>query len=165
MEDPFYGGSMLRLSLFSFLLAGTAAFADGLPARNGDEVRLNVNQKSKKALRLRPAGEGWRLELGVTNANGVADVFDVTPGTPARTMAVNVNGGSILFDRVRFAGGHAYRVQLHSDGKATASGFVFLVPDPPAKEAPRRGAERLRFETDDKPVGDDKIQPVEKAPL
>ena len=41
---------MLRLSLLSFLLAGSAAFADGLPARNGDEVRLNVNQKSKKAV-------------------------------------------------------------------------------------------------------------------
>jgi hypothetical protein len=159
----------MRVLFLSFLLFGAVAQADGLPARNGDEVRLNVNQKSRKATRLRPSSEGWRLELAASSANGAADVFDVTPGTPARTLSVMVNGGSLLFDRVRFVGGHAYRVQLRSNGRAIDSGFVFLVADPPLKVAPRRGAERLRFEPDEaskssKPA-DDKIAPVEKAPL
>jgi hypothetical protein len=159
---------MSRVLFLSFLLCGAVAQADGLPARNGDEVRLNVNQRSRKATRLRPTGEGWRLELSATSANGAADVFDVTPGTPARTLSVMVNGGSILFDRVRFAGGHAYRVQLRSNGRAAESGFVFLVADPPPKELPRRGAERLRFDDEtakSSKTSDDKIAPVEKAPL
>jgi len=158
----------MRCVVIGLLLCmGLAAFADGLPARNGDEVRLSVNQKSRRATRLRPSpsGEGWRLELGSTSANGAADVFDVTPGTPARTLAVSINGGSILFDRVRFAGGHVYRVQLRTDGKAGASGFVFLMADPPAKEPVRRGTERVRFDTDEPAPGDDGIKPVDKSPL
>jgi hypothetical protein len=150
----------------SLLLVSSIALADGLPARNGDEVRVSVSQKSRKATRLRPSSEGWRLELGASSANGAAEVFDVTPGTPARTLSVMINGGSLLFDRTRFAGNHVYHVQLRSDGKANASGFVFLVADAPVKEAPRKGAERVRFESDEpsKP-GDDKIQTVEKSPL
>ena len=146
-------------------LAGSA-LAEPLTARNADEVRLTVAQKTRKALRLKPASEGWRLQLGGVGERGVAEVFDVTPNTPARTFTLPVSGGDLLFDRTRFSGGHVYRVQLRAGDRPGASGFVFLVADPPAKELPRKRAERVRFDANEPAQpSDDSIQPVAKAPL
>jgi hypothetical protein len=144
------------------------AQAEPLVARNGEEVRLVVAQKPRKALRLKPTPnhDGWRLELGSTRANGVAEVFDVTPGTQARTYNLSISAGEVLFDRARFVGGHAYRVQLFVDGRAGASGFVYLVAEGPAKVAPRT-TQRVRFDAEEPAPAKsaDEIQPIKKSPL
>jgi hypothetical protein len=156
---------MLRRPVFIALFLAGTAWAEPLVARNGDEVRLVVAQKPRKALRIKPTASGWRLELGGARANGVAEVFDVTPGSPARTFNLAVSGGEVLFDRDRFTGGHAYRVQLFSDGRAGASGFVYLVAEAPVKVAPH-GAQRVRFEAEEAPPPparpSDEIQPIKK---
>jgi hypothetical protein len=156
---------MTRSTVFFLLLVSIAAHADALRARNGREVRVMVAQKPRRAIEVTPSAPGWRLEV---DARGAAEVFDVTPGTPARTFSLPVSAGALLFDRNRFAGGHVYRVQLRA-GDSSTSGFVYLRPDPPTKDAPRRPREvtRLRFDTEEKapPPSKDVILPVQKGPL
>lgn len=147
------------------LLWCNVASAEPLVAHDAHEVRLMVAGKARRAVQLRPSTTGWRLELGTSRAR-VAEVFDVTPNTPARTFTLAVTAGEVVFDRTRFAGGHAYRLQLFTGDAPLATGFVYLVAEAPAKEAPRRRAQELRFEpAEDAPAADDRIQPVPKAPL
>jgi hypothetical protein len=158
---------MRSASLAFVLLFFASAGAEPLVARNGDEIRLLVAQKPRKAVRLKPEPQaGWRLELGGPHVSGVAELIDVTPGTPARTIAIAVSGGAAILDQVRFTGGHAYHVQVHLDGQPSASGFVYLVSGPPAKAAPRRGTQRIRFDKDDAPApASDELQPSRKGGL
>ncbi len=132
------------------------AAAEPLPAKHVEAVRVSVANKSQHALALRalPAGAGWRLELA--GDGSTADAIDVTPGTPARTLAVAVIGRALKFDPLRFSGGHVYRVQLHGD-KHGAWSFVYLYPDPAmAKMAPKkRGTQRVRFDGDQAAESDD----------
>ena len=133
------------------------ATAEPLPVKHAEAVRVSVANKHERAvgLRARPGGAGWQLELAADGQS--ADVIDVTPGTPARTLAVTVVGRTLKFDALRFAGGHVYRVQLRGD-KRMAWGFVYLYPDPAAlKMAPAKkgGAERVRFDPDEAPAADD----------
>ena len=150
------------LALLTLTLASTAQ-AEPLVPKNAVEVRLSA-PRGKRAFALHPTKDGWLLELGPSAANGVAEVIDLTPGTPARTVALSVLGGQLRFDRARFAGGHAYRVQLRFDGKLGASGLVYLTPEAPAKDAPKKTIQRLRFDPDESasPTGD-AIQTVDKS--
>jgi len=115
-------------------------------------VRVSVANKSQHAIGLRPlpGGAGWRLELA--GAGDAADIIDVTPGTPARTLSVAVVGRMLAFDAQRFAGGHIYRVQLRGHG---AWSFVYLYPDPATLKLPKKGTERVRFDPDDSAAPDD----------
>jgi hypothetical protein len=154
----------MRGWMVAVLLVSTSAAAEPLIARNASDVRIAVAGKARHALALKPlpAGGGWRLELAADAS--AADIVDVTPGTPARTITVAVLGRTLRFDGVRFAGGHVYDVRLRAAGK-TPSGFIYLYPAPAAKEKPRKGAERVRFDVDEAPAADDAIAPIDKGPL
>jgi hypothetical protein len=129
------------------------AAAEPLPVKHVEAVRVSVANKSQHALGLRalPAGAGWRLDLAGEGDSDSADIIDVTPGTPARTLTVVVIARTLKFDPLRFAGGHVYRVQLHG-AKRAAWSFVYLYPDAAALKLPARkpgGAERVRFDAAD----------------
>lgn len=156
---------MKSLVLASLLLSIPAA-AEPLKARNTKEVRVAVSGRELRGLQVRPTSEGWRLELGAQRGSGAAEVIDVTPGTPARFVTVAITAGEVLFDRVRFVGGHVYRVQLRVDGQASASGYIYLAPEIVAKEPKRGHAERVRFDENEPAAAhDDAILHVEKSPL
>jgi hypothetical protein len=129
-------------------------------------IRVSIANRSQKALALRAtAAGGWRLDLEVDAVS--ADVIDLTPGTPARTVTLEVVTNTIKFDKVRFAGGHVYRVQLNG-GKRPIVSLVYLYPDVSAAKLPPKKAatQRVRFDTDDKkPAGDDGIPRVDKGSL
>jgi hypothetical protein len=141
---------LLASLVLSGLFSGFAAAEPSLKALSGRQVRVAVAQKGKMALAVRASASGWRLELRAAD-NGVAEVFDVTPGSPSRTWTLAMTGGLVTFDRGRFAGGHTYRVSLHVDTQTTGVGFVYLYPEAPAKmAAPERPrTQRLRFDGDD----------------
>jgi len=125
------------------------AVAEPLPVKHVEAVRVSVANKSQHAIGLRalPGSTGWRLEL--TGAGDAADIIDVTPGTPARTLSVAVIAHALVFDALRFTGGHVYRVALRGDKRATWS-FVYLYPDPSTLKLPaRKGTERVRFDADE----------------
>ena len=135
------------------------ALAEPLPVKHVAAVRVSVANKSQHALGLRalPAGAGWRLELAASDGDS-ADVIDVTPGTPARTLTIAVVGRTLTFDALRFAGGHVYRVQLRGDKRGASWSFVYLYPDAAALKLPppkAGAAERVRFEADDDNARDD----------
>ncbi len=158
---------MRGLALGLVLSWSALAVAEPLPVKRVESVRVSVANKSQHALALRalPGGAGWRLELAADGES--ADVIDVTPGTPARTLALPVVGRTLKFDAVRFAGGHVYRVQLHGD-KRLAWSFVYLYPDPALLKMPAKksGAERVRFDEDEKaPVDDGAPARVDKGAL
>ncbi|HEX8953559.1 MAG TPA: hypothetical protein VF945_17000 [Polyangia bacterium] len=126
------------------------AAAEPLPVKHVEAVRVSIANKAQHALALRalPGGAGWQLDLAA-DGDG-ADVVDVTPGTPARTLALTVVGRTLRFDALRFAGGHVYRVQLRGDRRAAWS-YVYLYPDPATLKLPRAkaGTERVRFDADE----------------
>ena len=156
----------MKSLLVASLLLSIPAAAEPLKARNTKEVRVAVSGRELRGLQVRPSTEGWRLELGAQRGSGAAEVIDVTPGTPARFVTVAITAGEVLFDRVRFVGGHVYRVQLRVDGQASASGYIYLMPETPVKEAPRSRAERVRFDANEPEAKkDDAILHVEKSPL
>jgi hypothetical protein len=156
----------MKSLLVASLLLSIPAAAEPLKARNTKEVRVAVSGKELRGLQVRPSTEGWKLELGAQRGSGAVEVIDVTPGTPARFVTVAITAGEVLFDRVRFLGGHVYRVQLRVDGQPSASGYVYLVPETPVKEAPRSRAERVRFDANEPEAKkDDAILHVEKSPL
>ena len=147
-------------------VAGTASAMQPLPVKHVQSVRVSVANRAQKALALRAtAGGGWRLDL---EGDGVsADVIDVTPGTPARTVTIEVVTNTITFDNVRFAGGHVYRVQLNGGPKGPAASLVYLYPDAPAKIPARKaGPQRVRFDGNEPATKDDGgISRVEKGSL
>ncbi|HEX4462311.1 MAG TPA: hypothetical protein VIA18_30250 [Polyangia bacterium] len=146
--------------VFAFALVGTAHSEPALKALNARSVHVAVAAKGKSAVAVHASASGWRLELRAADS-GVAEVFDVTPGSPTRTWTLAMNGGLVTFDRARFVGGHTYRVSLHVDTTTTGVGFVYLYPEAPAKlpkpERPR--AQQLRFDANDK-GGDDDSAPT-----
>ncbi len=158
---------MLRGGLAVATVAALSAAAQAEPALkalSARQVHVSVASKGKTALAVRPSASGWRLELREAD-NGVAEVFDVTPGSPTRTWTLAMNGGLVTFDRARFAGGHTYRVSLHVDTTTTGVGFVYLYPEPPAKiaaPAPPR-TQRLRFDSADTHGDDDDETPTVAA--
>jgi len=147
---------MRGLALGLVLSCGAIAAAEPLPVKHVEAVRVSVASRSQHAIGLRalPGSAGWRLELAADGDS--ADVVDVTPGTPARTLAVPVVGRTLKFDALRFAGGHVYRVQLRGDKRTTWS-FVYLYPDPATLKVPpkKSGTERVRFDENDAPAADE----------
>lgn len=147
MRERDSGGTMRATIVGVMLLAATAtARAEPLQVRNAQEVRVVVAGKAHRAFALKPARDGgWTLELG--GLAGVVELFDVTPGTPARTLTLMGSTGPLRLDSVRFVGGHVYRVQLRA-GARIASAFVYLHPTQPIKERRRGtgGTERVRFD-------------------
>jgi len=158
---------MRGLALALFLLP-CAARAD-LPVKHAVAVRVSVLNRAQKALGLHAVDAGgWRLELAAAGTS--ADVIDLTPGTPARTLNVAVVGSSLHFDSGRFVAGHVYRVQLNGAAKPSV-GLVYLYPDATAAKMPahKAGAQRVRFDADEPPPApskdDDGITRVEKGSL
>ena len=95
----------------SCILATGAAQAE--PSRQSETVRVSLAGRAQRATALRwvgGGGGGWQLEVATDRTR--AELIDVTPGTPARTLSVPVVGGALSLDAVRFAGGHVYRAQL-----------------------------------------------------
>jgi hypothetical protein len=148
---------MRGLAFVVVFATSTLAAAEPLPVKHVEAVRVSVANKSQHALGLRAlaAGAGWRLDLAGDGDS--ADVIDVTPGTPARTITIAVVANTIKFDAVRFAGGHVYRVQLNGK-KGSSYSLVYLYPDaaklklPPARKG---SAQRVRFDSDDTAASDD----------
>jgi hypothetical protein len=141
------------------------ASAEPLQAVNARDVRVTLG-KLQKALGVdeTPEKDGWRLQLRAP-ADGVAEVFDVTPGTPAITFSLRLVAGLISFDISRFAGGHTYHVAIR--GKSgTSAGLVYLYPDAvAAKQARRNATTRVKFEEHDAPAGDGEIAVQKKGSL
>jgi hypothetical protein len=133
------------------------AVAEPLPVKHVEAVRVSVANRSQHAFGLRalPGAAGWRLELTAARDADAADIIDVTPGTPARTLTVAVVGRMLTFDPLRFTGGHVYRVALRGDKRAAWS-FVYLYPDPATLKLPaKKGTERVRFDPDESGEVDD----------
>lgn len=155
----------MRGLAFSLLLLSGVARAD-LPVKHAEAVRVSVANRAQKAVGLHALdGGGWRLELAVEGAS--AEVIDLTPGTPARTLSIAVVAGTLKFDSVRFAAGHVYRVQLNGTAKGPSVGLVYLYPDATAAKLPARksGTQRVRFDNDEAPAKDEGITRVEKGSL
>ncbi len=163
-------GESMRVALILFALVSAVgpAVASPLKARNSEVIQLKVGSQRRDTIALRARTEGWRLVLSGTTANGSAEIVDLTPGTPARTLSVILNGDELLLDNTRFVGGHVYRVQLRRGGVAVESGFVYLYPMVYLKDAPRsKEPQRLKFAGDEAAAsdGDDTIKPVSKSGL
>ena len=83
-------------------------------------------------------------------------------------LALPMNGGELVFDATRFAGGHVYQLQVRGAGAKVASGFVYLYPQ---VAAPKGGSKRpapqhLKFDEDAASSGGgDAIQIISKRGL
>jgi hypothetical protein len=156
----------LALVVSALCVGGVANAMGPLPVKHIEAVRVSVSNRAQKALGLRAAtGGGWRLDL---EGDGVsADVIDLTPGTPARTVTIAVITNTIRFDSARFAGGHVYRVQLNGGPKGPLASLVYLYPDAaPAKmPAKKAGPQRVRFDGNEPETKDEGISRVEKGSL
>ncbi len=155
----------MRKLVVVWWLLGASAGADPLAVRNAEDVRVSVAQKARHAWGLKPlpGAAGWQLELR-GDADG-AEIIDVTPGTPARTLSLAVAARVLRFDPVRFVGGHVYQVQLRGAARAS-SGLVYLYPDAAAKLAPNKGVARVRFDADERATDDGSgIERVDKGKL
>lgn len=152
-------GWVVVLSLWS-----AGALAEPLPAKNAEDVRVSVANKPRHAFALRPlAAGGWQLDLGADADR--AELIDVTPGTPARTLSLPVLARTVRFDAARFVGGHVYHVSLRAGARVT-SGFVYLHPAAALKVRARGRAERVRFDPDETPRDDGEgIGVVDKGSL
>ena len=148
------------------LLVSLPVAADPLKAVNAQDVRVPLAAKPLRALGVRgtPEKDGWRLQLR-TPSDGTAEVFDVTPGTPAITFTLRLVAGLISFDLGRFAGGHTYHVAVRGKS-ATSSGLVYLYPDAPIAKQSRAAATRVKFEDNEPaPAGSDEIVVEKKGSL
>lgn len=144
-------------ALLSFSSSANAA-ASLLRLRGAKVVR--VRGVSGTPFQLASDGTGWRLELADLPAGGTsAELIDVTPGTPARTLSLVVDGATLHLDDLRFAAGHVYRLQLRKAGAAVAVGLVYL---PPRADdaAPRRSSNRVDFAEGERPAADDAEMPA-----
>jgi hypothetical protein len=151
-------GWVVLLSLWS-----ASALAEPLMAKNAADVRVSVANKTRHAFSLKPlATGGWQLELAADGER--ADLIDVTPGTPARTLTVAVVARVVRFDDVRFVGGHVYHLSLRS-GARVSSGFVYLYPAAAQKVRPRGSVEKVRFSDGDGDTSDGEIGHVDKGAL
>ncbi len=154
---------------------GGVAVADGHGAaklRATKMVRVKVGNNLRKGVGLRGEGDGWHLELPVshpTEAVDVAEIFDVTPGAPARTWTLAVRNDELRFDLQRFVGGHSYRVQLFSGDERRDTLWVLLFPSPRIEQtkelvrAPKEPPQQLRFVDHEPAASDDAIKPVAKS--
>src|SRR6478672_2022388 len=120
----------MRVAVILFALGsiGGSLWAEPLKARNHEVIQVKVGSQRRGTIALHARPEGWRLELSGSTANGSAEVVDLTPGTPARTLSVIINGDELLLDNTRFIANHVYRVQLRRGGVAVESGYVYLYP-------------------------------------
>jgi hypothetical protein len=146
----------MRGLAFAVVTTWCALATAELPVKHVDSIRVSVANKSQKAIALHAStGGGWRLDL--EGDGDSADVIDLTPGTPARTITLAVITNTLKFDGVRFAGGHIYRVQLNGK-KGSSYSLVYLYPDASKLKLPpvRKGAaQRVRFDDDAAAASDD----------
>jgi len=150
-----------------FGLSSWCLIAGAEPAvKNGETVRVSLAGRSQRAVGLRYTDAGWSLD--VTGERTRADLIDMTPGTPARTLSVAIVGGTLKLDTVRFVGGHVYRAQLAGGARPTVM-LVYLRPDPATAKvsSKKAGAERVRFDADEPAAASDDsgITRVEKGSL
>jgi hypothetical protein len=162
----------MRMAFAFVLLLALPVAAEPLKASNAQDVRVSVAARPQRALGVRatPDQSGWRLQLRAP-VEGVAEVFDVTPGTPAITFTLRLVAGLISFDLARFAGGHTYHVAVKSasaTGSGTSTGLVYLYPNATTLKQPRRAAAtRVRFDEHEAkaPAGSDEIVAEKKGSL
>jgi hypothetical protein len=158
---------VFALGCFSSVVGAGVARAE---PRNGETVRVSLAGRSQKAVGLRwTDGGGWLFEVAPERTH--AELIDMTPGTPARTLSVPIVGGVLKLDGVRFAGGHVYRAQLSGGARPAAQVMLlYLHADPAVAKLPaKKGTERVRFDGDEAaaPEADDGvgISRVEKGSL
>jgi hypothetical protein len=136
----------MRLVVLVSLLALAVPAGAALKTKDAEAVRVRVAGGAKMGVGLRPHSDGWRLRLEETGGGARAELIDVTPGTPARTLSVMVSGDELLLDHVRFHGGHVYHVMIRRGEKSIGSGFVYLYPAAPIKDLPRtREPAKMQF--------------------
>ncbi|MDB4965436.1 MAG: hypothetical protein JWN44_1125 [Myxococcales bacterium] len=155
----------MRASAVGILLlaALTANAAEKAVPLEPTEVRVAVANRSQKALGLRPLPTGgWRLDLP-SNAD-TADIIDLTPNTPARTITLSIVGRALRFDAIRFTGGHVYRIQLKTGPSPSTSTLVYLYPQP-STEPRHRAPQRVKFSPDERPTDDSPLSTVDKGSL
>ena len=136
--------------------------------KNGETVRVSLAGRSQRAVGLRYAETGWSYDGARERTR--ADLIDMTPGTPARTLSVTIVGNTLKLDGVRFVGGHVYRAQLSGGARpAPTVLLLYLYPDPATAKLPSKkaGAQRVRFDSSDEPAATDDsgIKRVEKGSL
>jgi len=143
--------ALAAAALLSFSSSANAAAS--LRLRGAKVVR--VRGVSGTPFQLASDGTGWRLELADLPAGGTsAELIDVTPGTPARTLSLVVDGATLHLDDLRFAAGHVYRLQLRKAGAAVAVGFIYLPPRTDDAAPTRRPSNRVDFAEGERPAGD-----------
>jgi hypothetical protein len=150
--------------LVAALLAGAPATAT--PSRTRS-LRVKVGNGTRRGIGLHGAADGWHLELARGDAHRLAEVIDVTPGAPARTLTLAVGNDEVVLDPRRFVGGHVYQVLLLGDDVRQETRWVFLFPSATrtkdSPQPPPKEPQKIKFVDDEKPAGDDAIQPVQKS--
>lgn len=161
---------LIRPGISLFVLA---ALFTGMPAaaapkmRLAKVVRVKVGNGTRRGIGLHACSDGWHLELG--SVSSVAEVIDVTPSAPARTLTLAVRNEELLFEPRRFIGGHVYQVQLFSGDERRDTLWVVLFPsarleegkalERPLKELPQH----FKFVDDEPALSDEAIQTVAKS--
>jgi hypothetical protein len=128
-------------------------------------MRLKVGNGTRRGVGLSHEADGWHLELASVEST-IAQIIDVTPGAPARTLTLAIHDGELIFDPRRFAGGHVYQVSLMSDAASQGTRWVFLVPAPTRVKEPTvapKEPQQLKFIEHESTNSDDTIQPVQKS--
>jgi hypothetical protein len=149
----------MRRALSLIAAAALLAFASSTNAAASLRLRgakvVRVRGVAGTPYQLASDGAGWRVELAELPAGGTsAELIDVTPGTPARTLSVPLDGATLRLDEFRFVAGHVYRLQLRKAGAAVAVGLVYLAPhaDPAAPRRP--SSNRVDFAEGERPAAD-----------
>jgi hypothetical protein len=140
--------------------------ANAAPRRQGARpMRLKVGNGTRRGVGLSHEADGWHLEVARVETT-MAQIIDVTPGAPVRTLTLAIHDGELIFDPRRFVSGHVYQVSLMSDDASLGTRWVFLVPDPTRVKEPTfapKEPQRLKFVDHETTDGDDTIQPVQKS--
>lgn len=155
------------MRFLAFVISSWCVIAAAEPTvKNGETVRVSLAGHAQRAVGLRFTDAGWSFDVATQRTR--AELIDVTPGTPARTLSVAIVGGTLKLDGVRFAGGHVYRAQLLGGARpAPTVVLLYLHPDPAAAKVPAKkaGAQRVRFDSDEPAADDSGISHVEKGSL
>jgi hypothetical protein len=147
---------MRNLMLLGLLVSSTALAAPTFRPKNGHTVRVVLGEKKERGFGVKHAHGEWRVELGQTHA-AMAEVVDVTAGTPGSKWEVSVESGALRLDQ-RFIAGHAYRVELRHGTQSLGSTLVYLYP-------PKAAAKQQVTFADDDSGADGEIATLPKPVL
>jgi hypothetical protein len=117
----------MRWFLLAILLGASQAAAAPLIGKHARRMLVSVNHHRRGGLGVRPCSDGWHLRLA-HSPNGLAELIDVSPRTPARTISQGLDGDELYLDTGRFKGGHVYQLQLRRGEAIVSRGYVYLYP-------------------------------------